>query len=583
MSDYQLTVLEGEDKGKSFPLEGDQVILGRPGSGYEGAIEFEDLTVSRIHAVLVWIEEAQTYELSNRSFTNPVRVNGEPAVTRVRLASGTQIQLGHLVAEFRLLSAGGEGEDGKADLAGYLEHVRDGRLVARHPVRRRRTMIGRSSSCGVVLDDTAVSRHHAVFEWFDHIPALYNVSANSTTQVNGQGIPKGASLGPRDEVLLGGTVLLRWIPLEFLAKEEENWKALEAARLEQEQQARTPGVEVEKPAVRTQRGAAPPFSLRVRDFFLGAPLRSRVIFFRMMKSRLENRGSIAQAVEEAGTSALPRLVPYLLDRVDAGMGLAETLSIFPGTFGLYEDGMVRAGEESGTMETQLGVLVTSLEEAIALREALVRRLGRALLWAGLAIVVATLPILWKMGALRWLVTAGLTLGAGALLGLLLLPAFHMMATSLPLRQRAEAFLAGTSRYGPALRLQAGARFLGVLGTLLSAGLYVPRAALIAARCSGSLFYGTLLLESTEKLSTGSSVREALSMGGFLSPEVLDQIDRGEEEGRLPEVLIQASNDLGQQARLQSEAVVSGLLRAALGLVVLLLLFGLTATRLLTVW
>lgn len=573
MNTYILVVVQGEDAGQTFTLEGPRVVLGRPGSGQDVDIEFQDLTVSRVHAVLDWSEPDGSYALSNRSLTSPARVDGQPATSRVVLAPGARLQLGDLVAEYRL-PGGSDPGAAAADtrLMGVLERIEGGRLVARYQVAHRRTRIGRSGDCEVCLESTAVSRQHAVIEWFDLVPAVYSLTENSTTRVNGQAIPQGASLGPRDEILLGGEILLRWIPTEIMAEEEQRWQSLGA-------QALPPASHPEPDSAPAPRTSTTRPS-RLRDLLLESPLAARVEFFKDLRTRIEKGQSMSTAVEAAGKTSLPRLASTLSDALLSGRDLAEAMAEFPGTFGAYEVSMVRAGEESGTLDTQLQVLVHSLEDAVALRQALHFRLRGPLIRSALVVLLALLPVLWRQGFHAWGVAAGGTLLAAAVLGLALFLLALQINHRPPLRVRVEDFLAGSSGFGKALRLQVGVRFLGVLGAMLESGLSMPQAARLAARCTGSLHHGQLLLESTDRLALGASVLDVLGSADFISQEILDRIGQGEDQGRLPEVLARISSDLRHEARAEMENLVSRLAGILLGLGVLLLLLGLAASRLL---
>ncbi len=570
MSGHELVVLEGRDAGQVLPLQGPQIVLGRPGSGLENALEFEDPSVSRVHAVLDWCEEAGTFEISNRSFTSPVRVDGEPTRGRTRLTPGARIQLGSLLAEFRRL----EPEDQAAHpeeykVMGILELLGEGRPAARYQVTGKRTLIGRASHCDIALESTAVSRLHASLQWMGRVPILQSLTVNSTTHVNGQSIPQGVSLSPRDLIVLGGEVFLRWVPLEIMAEEEERWRAAE--------------VELPTPtsAPAALRAPAPsPWSSRLRDFLFESPLPARIAFLENLRARLEKGASITAAVEEAGAETLPRQAPVLAQGIVSGQGLADSMARFPGTFGNYETSMVRAGEESGTLDSQLQVLADSLKEALALRQDLQRQLRWPLLWSGGVVMVALLPLLARQGFQKWLfaVLGSLAAALGLLVALGL--TVRVLYSWRPLRSRLEDLLARTSTFGRALRLQVGVRFLEVLGSLLASGLSLPQAAQLAARCTGSLHYESHLLRSAGELGWGASVLDVLGSLDFFPEEILERIGQGEEEGRLPEVLAQTAGDLRRRARSETETMVTGLFQVCLGLGVLLLLLGLATNRLL---
>lgn len=98
---YELKVLEGKDSGKVIPLEGSSITLGRSGGAFEAsssAIQFEEPSVARTHAMLNWNPKENLYYVSNRSPISPVKVDGTPAASG-RMIPGTRLQLGQLVVE----------------------------------------------------------------------------------------------------------------------------------------------------------------------------------------------------------------------------------------------------------------------------------------------------------------------------------------------------------------------------------------------------------------------------------------------------------------------------------------------------
>jgi type IV pilus assembly protein PilC len=567
---HQLVILEGRDAGQVHSLEGPQIVLGRPGSGMENTLEFEEPSVSRVHAILSRCEETETFEISNRSFTNPVRVDGVPASGRIRLTPGARIQMGSLVAEYRRFDS--EEQTARPEeftVMGVLELLGDGRPTARYQVTGKRTLIGRASHCDIVLESTAVSRLHASLHWIGRNLVLQSLTVNSTTLVNGQPIPQGASLGPRDLIILGGEVYLRWVPQEIMEEEEERWREAEAKIL--------------IPTV-TPTGAPPATSAswaaRLGDFLFGAPLSARINFLEALRTKMETGGSIATAVTEAGQTTLPRQAPGLAQGLLAGESLSESMKRYPGTFGAYETSMVRAGEEAGTLDSQLRVLEASLKETLALRRSLQDHLRWPLVGSAGVVMLALLPLLLRQGFQKWILAVLSTLAASlvllAVLGLLI----RIVYSWHPLRLPLERLLARTSTFGQALRLQVGARFLEVFGSLLASGLSLPRAAQLAARCTGSLHYESHLLQSVSQLGWGASVQEVLSSVDFFPEEVFEQIGQGEDEGRLPALLAQTAGDLQRRARAETEKVVGGLFLVCLGMGLLLLLLGLTTNHLL---
>lgn len=517
-------VQEGKDAGRVIPLQGLSVTLGRPGCGVEGAVEFEESSVSRVHAVLNWREEHACYELSNRSFTNPAQGGG-------LLADGARIRLGALVAEVRRAGVTPEPEP----FMGYLEVVQGPGTGSRYEVRRRRLEIGRSARCEICLPSYALAQEHAILEWYGDQPLLMPMTSGPVL-VNGRAIPRGAYLEPHDLVALAGNVSLRWLPAG-VADEEP------------------PAADEPLPAAVEEPPPAPP---PVRRRWRTASLGARAAFFRALLGRLEAREPIQRAVEEAAAARLPGLAREL---VLEGGSLAEALGRLPHCFTRYEIGMVAAGEEAGILEAQLGVLAASLQAGVDWR----RRLARVLLPAAVALVLAGLA-------------AGLLapLGVAALVALLLRGGHYVLTRFSGYRRVEEDLVERLPRLGPVLRLRTGGRFLRALGPLLHSGMQVQRAALLAAGCTGSTKHALGLVEAARRLGSGAGVRDALEPTGLLAPEVLAEIGRGEEQGDLPERLAAAAGRLEVAEAQAVEAAFPWVLVACGVLAAALLLVGMAA-------
>ncbi len=98
---YELKVVGGKDSGKVIPLEGPSITLGRSSDAFNvssSAIEFEEPSIARVHAILNWNPEEKVYNFSNRSPISPLMANGTPAASG-RLVPGVRLQMGQLILE----------------------------------------------------------------------------------------------------------------------------------------------------------------------------------------------------------------------------------------------------------------------------------------------------------------------------------------------------------------------------------------------------------------------------------------------------------------------------------------------------
>lgn len=97
-SGYQVSVIRGDDRGRTISLDYREIHLGRKsgGSSRSNWVYFADPTVSRHHATLVWDDELRHFTLHHRSLTNPTLVNGK-RVLQCPLADEDVIQIGFLI------------------------------------------------------------------------------------------------------------------------------------------------------------------------------------------------------------------------------------------------------------------------------------------------------------------------------------------------------------------------------------------------------------------------------------------------------------------------------------------------------
>ena len=101
-SHLELLIIEGEDKGESYPLTHASIELGRRQTDEvksENRIGFSEPTVSGIHAALVWSAKDLGYQIEHHSKTNPTFVNSKEISSSQLLKEGDLVQMGRLVAK----------------------------------------------------------------------------------------------------------------------------------------------------------------------------------------------------------------------------------------------------------------------------------------------------------------------------------------------------------------------------------------------------------------------------------------------------------------------------------------------------
>ncbi|MEQ1861808.1 MAG: FHA domain-containing protein [Chthoniobacteraceae bacterium] len=159
MSAPRLVIIRGLDAA-SFPLQVGQGIIGRaPGS----AIELRHPEISRQHCRVAW--DGQTCTVENISSTRGTTINGLAIATPVVLKPGEELGVGPVYLRIEL-DGPPVAEPAPPPLpanAPSLILVR-GMPTDRIELRHGPLVIGRDSSCDVMLNEKSVSRKHATLQ-----------------------------------------------------------------------------------------------------------------------------------------------------------------------------------------------------------------------------------------------------------------------------------------------------------------------------------------------------------------------------------------------------------------------------------
>jgi hypothetical protein len=95
----ELTVAEGSDRGRTFPIGKPTTLIGRSGQR-KNDFELTDSTSSREQAKIIYNSADRSFKLVNESTTNPTRVNSS-TVDSVVLQDGDKIEFGNTVVRFK--------------------------------------------------------------------------------------------------------------------------------------------------------------------------------------------------------------------------------------------------------------------------------------------------------------------------------------------------------------------------------------------------------------------------------------------------------------------------------------------------
>nr|WP_153838224.1 type II secretion system inner membrane protein GspF [Pseudomonas haemolytica] len=315
--------------------------------------------------------------------------------------------------------------------------------------------------------------------------------------------------------------------------------------------------------------------------------------------------SLGLLLKQPGQPQVRALIERIRDHVKAGKPLSAALEEEGGTFSPLYLSMVRAGEAGGALEATLRQLTDYLERSQLLRGEVINALiYPAFLVVGvlgsLALLLAYVvpqfvPIFQDLGVPIPLITQ-VILGLGEFLeayGLVLLAGLSISAWILAARlrdpsrrERCDRRLLGIRVIGPLLQRVQAARLTRTLGTLLSNGVALLPALVIARQvCSNRALQAQVAL-AAQRVKGGGTLADAFGRQPLLPELALQMIEVGEQAGELDNMLLKVADIFDIEAKraidrllaalVPSLTVVMAVLVAVIMLAIMLPLMSLTS-------
>jgi type IV pilus assembly protein PilC len=291
----------------------------------------------------------------------------------------------------------------------------------------------------------------------------------------------------------------------------------------------------------------------------GIKTREVVIFTRQFSTMINSGLPLVQSLtilaEQTENKYFKKIIAQVLQDIQAGQTLADSLRRHPKVFTDLYVNMVAAGEAGGILDVILMRLATFLEK----NDALVRKIKGAMVYPAVmlaVVVLCTTILLWKVVP----VFAGMFTGAGLALPLptrivLAISAFlqHYMwmvvlaviAAAVSVRQyyktdsgklQIDRMMLRMPVLGNLLRKSAVSRFTRTLGTLVSSGVSILDGLQITARTAGNRVVHDAVMKSRASIAGGATISEPLKESGVFPPMVVQMINVGEQTGGLDEML-----------------------------------------------
>jgi type IV pilus assembly protein PilC len=295
------------------------------------------------------------------------------------------------------------------------------------------------------------------------------------------------------------------------------------------------------------------------QFGSGIKTREVVIFTRqfatMINSGLPLVQSLTILAEQTENKIFQKIITQVLNDIQAGQTLADSMRKHPKVFTELYVNMVAAGEAGGILDTILLRLATFLEK----NDALVRKIKGAMTYPAVmlfVVVMATTILLWKVVPVfaKIFMDAGMELPAPTravlavssfLQNYIFYMVLAMVAGVFALRRyyKTESGQLLIDRtmlrlpvLGPLLRKSAVSRFTRTLGTLVSSGVSILEGLQITARTSGNRVIHDAVMQSRASIAGGATISEPLKASGVFPPMVVQMINVGEQTGGLDDML-----------------------------------------------
>lgn len=315
--------------------------------------------------------------------------------------------------------------------------------------------------------------------------------------------------------------------------------------------------------------------------------------------------SLSVLLKQPGPPQVRALIERIRDHVKAGKPLSAALEHEGGSFSPLYLSMVRAGEAGGALESTLRQLSDYLERSQRLRGEVINALiYPAFLVVGvlgsLALLLAYVvpqfvPIFQDLGVPIPLITE-VILALGEFLGrygLVLLAGLIVIgwlwAARLRdpvFRQKYDRHLLGIRVIGPLLQRVEAARLTRTLGTLLSNGVALLHALVIARQVCTNRALQAQVGHAAESVKGGGTLASAFGSQPLLPELALQMIEVGEQAGELDSLLLKVADIFDVDAKrgidrllaalVPSLTVVMAVLVAVIMLAIMLPLMSLTS-------
>lgn len=299
--------------------------------------------------------------------------------------------------------------------------------------------------------------------------------------------------------------------------------------------------------------------IRGLAIFNNVPMKDVVILSRQISTLFEAQVSAMKAFSLLSSNSdnpnMQRVLNQVVDDIQAGSSISQSLSKHPKVFSGFYVSMVRAGEESGKLNQTFLYLADYLDRQYEL----VSKTKNALVYPGFVIGVFVIVmslmltmIIPKLGVLIKESGQPIPVYTKAVLGLsdffvnygifipvvLVILGFFVWRTvrTEKGKEAVDRLKLNAPFFGKLFRKVYLARIADNLDTMLSSGVSIVRAIDVTAEVVGSKTYKHIVESASEGVKAGQALSDALGRFEPIPQIMVQMIKVGEETGSLPSIL-----------------------------------------------
>ncbi|MGC9456471.1 MAG: type II secretion system F family protein [Halothiobacillaceae bacterium] len=318
------------------------------------------------------------------------------------------------------------------------------------------------------------------------------------------------------------------------------------------------------------------------------------IFARQLATMMTSGLPIVQALEIIAQSAekksMQELVTKVKNDVESGTSLADALDKHRRYFDELFVNLVRAGEESGALETVLGRVATYKEKTESLKGKIKKAMFYPTAVVVVAFIVTAILLIFVIPQFQDLFQGfGADLPAFTLfvigiselfqkywwaifggIGAAIFIFVYVKRRSDPFNHFLDRVILRVPIFGPLTEKAAIARFARTLSTMFAAGVPLVEAMPPTAGATGNSVYRNAVMEMRDLAATGTPLRVGMQQSGLFPVMVVQMVSIGEETGALDNMLSKVADMYEEEVDNMVDAMSSLLepmIMAFLGIVV----------------